>query len=36
MSPLLILHSEDDDIVPYHMGQKVQDVYMLAAAVTVA
>uniref|UniRef100_A0A4W6FNW9 AB hydrolase-1 domain-containing protein n=1 Tax=Lates calcarifer TaxID=8187 RepID=A0A4W6FNW9_LATCA len=23
-SPLLILHSEDDDVVPYHMGLKVQ------------
>lgn len=23
-SPLLILHSEDDNIVPYHMGLEVQ------------
>lgn len=23
-SPLLILHSEDDSVVPYHMGLKVQ------------
>lgn len=23
-SPLLILHAEDDNVVPYHMGLKVQ------------
>lgn len=23
-SPLLILHAEDDKIIPYHMGLKVQ------------
>ncbi|XP_035023852.1 lysophosphatidylserine lipase ABHD12 [Hippoglossus stenolepis] len=25
-SPLLILHSEDDNIVPYHMGQKLHQI----------
>ncbi|XP_061897173.1 lysophosphatidylserine lipase ABHD12-like isoform X2 [Entelurus aequoreus] len=28
--PLLILHAEDDDVVPYHMGQKL---YQIAARV---
>uniref|UniRef100_G3PDN4 AB hydrolase-1 domain-containing protein n=1 Tax=Gasterosteus aculeatus aculeatus TaxID=481459 RepID=G3PDN4_GASAC len=28
--PLLILHSEDDDIVPYHMGQKLHELSLQA------
>ncbi|XP_054651885.1 protein ABHD12B-like isoform X1 [Dunckerocampus dactyliophorus] len=28
--PLLILHAEDDDIVPYHMGQKLYQVSLRA------
>ncbi|XP_037342103.2 lysophosphatidylserine lipase ABHD12-like [Pungitius pungitius] len=29
-SPLLILHSEDDDIVPYHMGLKLHELSLQA------
>lgn len=29
-SPLLILHSEDDDIVPYHMGLKLYEISLQA------
>ncbi|XP_034418599.1 lysophosphatidylserine lipase ABHD12-like [Cyclopterus lumpus] len=28
--PLLILHAEDDDIVPYHMGQKLYEISLQA------
>ncbi|XP_029316305.1 monoacylglycerol lipase ABHD12-like isoform X2 [Cottoperca gobio] len=29
-SPLLILHSEDDSVVPYHMGQKLYEISLQA------
>uniref|UniRef100_A0A3Q3WUZ4 AB hydrolase-1 domain-containing protein n=1 Tax=Mola mola TaxID=94237 RepID=A0A3Q3WUZ4_MOLML len=29
-SPLLILHAEDDNVVPYHMGLKVQPLYQIS------
>ncbi|XP_072222181.1 lysophosphatidylserine lipase ABHD12-like [Leuresthes tenuis] len=29
-SPLLILHSEDDNIIPYHMGQKLYQISLQA------
>lgn len=29
-SPLLILHAEDDNIVPYHMGQKLYEISLQA------
>lgn len=34
--PLLILHSEDDNIVPHHMGQKVQQDFNCRAHVDAA
>uniref|UniRef100_A0A668A1B3 AB hydrolase-1 domain-containing protein n=1 Tax=Myripristis murdjan TaxID=586833 RepID=A0A668A1B3_9TELE len=30
MSPLLVLHAEDDDIVPYHMGLKLYEISLQA------
>uniref|UniRef100_A0A671WFB2 AB hydrolase-1 domain-containing protein n=1 Tax=Sparus aurata TaxID=8175 RepID=A0A671WFB2_SPAAU len=32
ISPLLILHAEDDRIVPYHMGLKVQPLFIHASS----
>ncbi|KAM4625722.1 lysophosphatidylserine lipase ABHD12-like [Polymixia lowei] len=29
-SPVLLLHSEDDDVVPYHMGQKLYQISLQA------